>query len=134
MIQTPELEAALKRARERGQIRIAELADDPDYLTAPQMAARMGISEAELMNGVELEFVLALDLKGYGLRFPVWQLGDNGKPLPGIEELIEECESQSWRVARFLTSNKGDMLNHLREGRVEEVLRIAESWNRGDFL
>jgi hypothetical protein len=134
MAHTPELEAALKAARERGKIRITELADDPDYLTAPQMSVRMGINEAELMNGVELDFVLALDLGQHGLRFPIWQLGEDNKPLPGIEELIEEFEGQQWRLVRFLMAEDRYLLKRMRNGDSAYVVGLAQGWNEGGFL
>jgi hypothetical protein len=134
MTHTPTLEAALKAARERGRIRIAELADDPDYLTAPQMAECMGISESQLMSGVELDFVLALDLGQHGLRFPVWQLGEDNKPLPGLEELIEEFEGQQWRLVRFLMAEDRYLLKRMQDGDSEYVLGLAQGWNEGGYL
>jgi hypothetical protein len=129
MTSPTELRVALEDALRRGPLHVDEVVRNPNYLTPAEIGKTMGLGVAEIMNGVELDFILAIDLGELGLRLPSWQLDAGGKPLRGLEELIEDVaeieEGTRWRLIRVLEAEGGHLLNRLRAGHVGEVRRIA---------
>lgn len=124
-----------KMADER-KPRIPDILSDPDYMTPKAMAQVMGLAVPEVVRGAELEFLIAVDCGSDGLRLPAWQLGDDKKPLAGLEELMDEFSEAFFKEASlqlicFLRANKDWVLTMLREGKSQEALGIASEWLRG---
>lgn len=98
------LDAAIARARVRGEKRIAELFKSPDMLTEREFGLLVGASHETIEKWRAGGDVLALDGAGLEPRYPKWQITDDGRILPGLKKIGEELGS-SWMVYRFLLQN-----------------------------
>jgi hypothetical protein len=72
------------------------------------------------------------------VRFPIWQLTDDGRPLPGLRSLFEILGGDPWTVFRFLTQKHNEFagetaLKVMKAGRVEAVQAVARNLKAGVF-
>jgi len=73
-----------------------------------------------------------------GVRYPRWQLTDDGRPLPGLADVGRALGGDPWSVYRFLVDPHPELeattgLDALKEGRVEDAILTAEAIGRGSF-
>jgi DNA-binding CsgD family transcriptional regulator len=134
---SPELEAALASARERGRIRAAEILGGEDMLSAKALAERLGTSRVTVNTKRQNGQLLGLDGAKRGFRFPVWQLDAEDRPRPELPALHERLGGP-WAVYRFLVQPHGELdgltgREALERGMGKAVLSAAESIGRGDF-
>jgi DNA-binding transcriptional regulator YiaG len=130
-----DLDRALAAARERGRIRVAEIMNSPEMLTADDIAARLGTTRATVNTWRQKQQVLGLEGAKRGFRFPAWQIGEDGKPFAVLPELFERLGGTPWAVYRFLIQHHPELdgltaQDALRRGRDEDVLEVAESVGR----
>jgi DNA-binding transcriptional regulator YiaG len=130
-----DLERALAAARERGRIRIAEIMNSPEMLTADDFAARLGTTRATVNTWRQKHQVLGLEGAKRGFRFPTWQIGEDGKPFAVLPELFERLGGVPWAVYRFLIQHHPELdgltaQEALRRGRDKDVLETAENVGR----
>lgn len=134
-----DLDHALDAARERGRLRAAEILSGEDMLSADAFAKRLSVSRATVDAKRLKHQVLALEGAGHGdWRFPVWQLGEDGRPLAALPQIFERLGEGPWTVYRFLVQHHPELdgltgLDALRRGRVKAVIDVAESLARGAF-
>jgi len=131
----PDLERALAAARERGRVRIAEIMNSPEMLTADDLAARLGTTRATVNTWRQKHQVLGLEGAKRGFRFPAWQIDKDGKPFTVLPELFERLGGAPWAVYRFLIQHHPELggltaQEALRRGRDEDVLETAENVGR----
>lgn len=134
---SPELEAALRAARERGRIKAAEILGGEDMLSAEALAERLGTSRVTVNTKRQSGQLLGLDGARRGFRFPVWQLDLEDKPRPELRALHERLGGP-WPVYRFLVQPHPELdgltgREALERGLNKDALRVAESIGRGDF-
>jgi hypothetical protein len=125
------LERALADARTRGRDLSDRILSDPEMLTAQPFASAARLRRPSLDRHRKANLVIALKSELSGWRFPVWQLGADGKPFAAIPRLFEILGS-AWAVYRFLIQHHPELegatgLEALRAGRTAEVLDAAES-------
>ena len=135
---SPELEAALERARERGRHRVAEILERPEMLNAETFGARLGLSRVAVNDRRQKREVLGLEGAKRGVKYPEWQIGEDGKPFAALPSLFERLGDSPWAVYRFLTQPHGELegrtaLEVLRQGDAHAVLDTAEGVARGTF-
>ncbi len=135
----PELRDALTAARERGQLRAAEILSGADMVSAEGLAELLGVTRVTVNSKRQAGQLLGLDGAKRGYRFPVWQLNAEGRPYPELGPLLERL-GDPWTVYRFLVQPQGalDGLTGRQalergRGRGRAVLQAAESVARGDF-
>ena len=131
-----ELEAALAAARERGQLRAAEILGRDDMLSADAFAKMLGTTRVTVNTKRQSGQVLGLDGAKRGFRFPAWQLDAEGKPYAELAVLHERLGGP-WAVYRFLVQPHGELdgltgREALERGKVKAALEAAESVGR-DF-
>jgi hypothetical protein len=131
-----ELDRALAGARRRGQLRVAEILDGPEMLSADAFAERLGTTRATVTAWRHKNRVLGLEGATRGFRFPEWQVGNDGKPFAGLPELFDRFDGDAWAVYRFLVQRHPELGNlrgeqALRRGRIDEAVDVAESVARG---
>ena len=132
------LEAALAAARARGDAKVAELLKGEDMLTGRDFGALIGASH-ETVNAKRRRFeVLGLEGATRGVRYPRWQVTDQGLPLPGLARLFEALGDHPWTVHRFLRTVHPELggrtaLDALKAGQVEPVLGAARNQVAGVF-
>jgi hypothetical protein len=130
------LEAALAAARERGRMRIAEILQGKDMLSAQQLAQLVGTSRVTINTWRKNGEILGLEGAKRGYRFPEWQIGPDGKPLPGIPELFRVLGESPWAVYRFLEQFHPELgmtgREALRRGLKDRAIETAEAATR-DF-
>jgi hypothetical protein len=130
-----DLDRALAPARERGQVRVAEIMNGLEMLTADDFAARLGTTRATVNTWRQKHQVLGLEGAKRGFRFPAWQIGDDGKPFAVLPELFERLGDIPWAVYRFLIQRHPELddltaQEALRRGRDKDVLEAAENAGR----
>jgi hypothetical protein len=132
------LDCALAAARQRGALRVAEIIQSPDMLTAREFGRLIGASHETVNQRRKTGEVLALEGAKRGLRYPKWQVTDDGRLLPGLAEVARELPGGSWSVYRFLMQPHGELdgrtaLDALKAGRVHRVLEAARGVAEGTF-
>jgi len=132
------LERALNAARQRGVVRVAEIMKSPDMLSARQFAPLIGASHETVNQKRKTGEVLALDGATRGLRYPKWQITDDGRLLSGLAELMKELPGGPWAVYRFLLQPHNELngktgLDALKANRVRQALDAARGISQGTF-
>lgn len=128
---TAELNNALAAARERGQLRAAEILGGRDMLSAQEFAKLVGTTRVTVNARRQSGQLLGLGGAKRGFRFPVWQLDTNGVPFRELTALHEKLGG-AWAVYRFLIQPHGELggltgRQALERGRTTAVLAAAES-------
>jgi hypothetical protein len=130
--QDADLEDALVAARERGRVRVADILNGEDMLSAEAFAQLLGTTRVTVNTKRQQRQVLALEGAKRGFRFPVWQVGPNGKPFAVIPDLFDRFGGDAWAVYRFLVQHHPELngltgREALRRGKSKEVVEVAES-------
>jgi hypothetical protein len=133
-----DLQVALGEARARGAGRAAEILAGPAMLGADDFAALIGVTREAVRQKMMRREVLGLQGAKRGVRYPAWQVREDGDLLPELPQLFRILGDSSWAVYRFLTQPtsafKGAApLEFLRAGAAARVLQAAEGVARGDF-
>ncbi len=133
-----ELGSALQDAQAQGAVRAADLLAGPEMLSADKFARLIGATRETVRQKLKRREVLGLQGAKRGIRYPAWQVSDEGGLLRGLPELFELFGNSPWAVYRFLDQPAaafgGDRpKNRLRTGQVAQVLGLAEGQARGDF-
>ena len=131
-----ELEQALASARERGRLRIAEILAGPEMLSADQLAARIGTTRVTVNAKRKRHQLLGLEGARRGIRFPAWQIGEDGKPFAALPVLFGLFGDSPWAVYRFLVQRHPELdgataRDALAAGNVEEVMALAATLATG---
>jgi hypothetical protein len=100
-IPADEARAALRRAYARGDEAAAELLSGPEMLSSDEIAGRLGLSREAVHQKRRRGELLGVEGAKRGVRFPAWQLGPDGMPLPALRAL-HEALGEAWAVFRFL--------------------------------
>ena len=124
--------ASLKRAYARGSTAAAEILAGPDMLSSDAIAERLGVSRQAVNQKRHRGELLGLEGAKRGVRFPAWQVGVDGLPLPALREL-QAALGAPWAVFRFLRQHHPELamktgLEAISEPRqVAEALQLARS-------
>ena len=127
-----ELETALAEARDRGRGLAAEILSRPEMLSSDAFARRIGVTRETVRQKLARHEVLGLSGAKRGMRFPAWQIMDDGRLLPRLPELFARL-GQPWTVYRFLVQQHHPDLGGrtglaaLVDGDTEAVLAAAEA-------
>jgi len=132
-----QLDRALDVARARGQVRIAEILNGPEMLTAAAFGDLLGISPMTVHDWRQAHKVLGLQGAKRGFRFPEWQVGQDGKLFAELPALFERFGDE-WAVYRFLVQHHPELdgltgIEALRGGQSEKVTETAETVARAAF-
>lgn len=132
------LESALAAARERGQVKAAEILKGDDMLTASDFGSLIGASHETVNVKRGRGEVLGLQGATRAVRYPRWQVTDAGLPLPGLSKLFEILGRHPWVVYRFLRTKHAELggrtaLDALKAGQQEAVMGVAQNQMNGVF-
>ncbi len=132
------LDHALAAARQRGARKVAEILKSPDMMSARDFGKLIGASHETVNQKRRTGALLALEGAIRGLRYPRWQVTDDGRPLPGLAELSRVLGGGPWAVYRFLVHPHAELggrtaLAALKANDVEPVMETARGVSRGDF-
>jgi hypothetical protein len=132
------LDAALAAAKARGAVHVADILKAPDMLSARDFAPVAGMSHETVNQKRKTGELLGLQGATRGVRFPRWQVTDDGRPLPGLKVIFELLGGDPWTVYRFLTQRHNELagktaLEALKKGRVEAVQGVARNISVGAF-
>ena len=133
-----QLDVALAAARQRGSVRVAQILNSPDMLSADAFANEIGATRETVHKKRRRHEVLGLEGPKRGVRFPKWQVSGSGELIPSLPQLFEALGDHPWSVYRFLLEEHSELagrtgLEALRAGQVADVLAAAESAGRGAF-
>jgi hypothetical protein len=136
--QSDALNDALGAARRRGAETVAEILKRPDMLTVRAFAALIRTSPKAVNQQLKDGDVLGVRGTNRGMRFPRWQLTDDGRPLPGLRSLFQILGGDPWTVFRLLTQRHNELngqtaLEAIKSGRLEAVQEIARNLRAGVF-
>lgn len=132
------LDAAIARAKARGVTKVADILKGPDMLSARAFGPLIGASHETVNAQRKAHEVLALQGATRGLKYPRWQVTDDGRKLPGLPRLFEVLGDQPWTVFRFLRAAHAELggrtaLDALKAGHVEAVVGAAKNQAAGVF-
>jgi hypothetical protein len=138
VIKHDALEGALAEARARGAQRAAEILKGPDMLPGREFALLIGTSPETVNQKRKTGELLGLEGAARGVRFPKWQITDDGRPLPGLKSIFEILGDDPWAVYRFLTQRHNELagasaLDAMKSGHLEEVKNVARNVKAGVF-
>jgi hypothetical protein len=119
-------------------VRVAEILRQPGMLSAREFAPLVGMSHETVNQKRKSGELLGLQGATRGVRFPDWQVAEDGRPLPGLKSLSETLGGDSWAVYRFLTGRHNELagqtaLEALKSGRLETVQGVARNISAGAF-
>jgi hypothetical protein len=126
------LQEALKAARRRGAVRMAEILDREEMLSADDFAHLLGTTRVTVNAKRQKRQVLGLEGAKRGFRFPRWQLGINGKPFSALPDLFDRLGDDAWAVYRFLLQHHPELdgltgREALEQGKSRQAIEAAES-------
>lgn len=132
------LDRALAAAKARGEAKAAAILKGDDMLTARAFCELIDVSHETVNAMRKRSEVLGLEAARRGVRYPRWQVTEEGLPLPGLARLFAVLGGRPWTVYRFLRTAHGELGGHtaleaLKKGRVEAVLGAAENQVAGNF-
>lgn len=107
--ETAELEVALGEARERGRHAVAEILAGSDMLSADAFAAHLKTTRETVNSRRKAHQVLALQGATRGYRYPVWQVGADGRPFRSLPELFDILGDDAWAVYRLLAQHHAEL-------------------------
>lgn len=133
-----DLDDALEAAKQRGAARVAEILKGPEMLSADEFAREIGATRETVNRKRKRHEVLGLEGAKRGVRFPKWQIGEDGELIRGLPQLFEALNGHPWSVYRFLLQENNSLdgrtgLEALRNGMLDQAISVALSASRGDF-
>jgi hypothetical protein len=133
-----DLDIALSEARARGAVKVADILNAKDMLTADQFAELIGATRETVHQKRKRHEVLGLEGPRRGVRFPAWQLANDGKLLPALPRLFKILGDHPWAIYRFLLQEHPELggktaLDALRSNRIEDVVGTADAISSGAF-
>ncbi len=107
-------------------------------LTGRDFAILLGTSPETVNQKRKTGEVLGLEGTVRGVKYPRWQIMEDGRTLQGLSSLFELLGRDSWRVFRFLTSHYGELggetaLQAMKAGRLEAVRGVIQNIEQGVF-
>jgi hypothetical protein len=138
VVEADELDANLEPARRRGQDKAANILKGDDMLTARDFGSLIGASHETVNVRRQRGEILGLQGATRVVRYPSWQVTDEGTLVPGLARLSEVLGGQPWTVYRFLRTPHAELggrtaLDVLKAGRQEDVLNVARNQTNGAF-
>ncbi len=132
------LESALARAKARGAGKVSDILKSADMLTAREFGPLIGASHETVNAKRKRHEVLGLEGATRGLKYPRWQITDDGLPLPGLARVFDALGEHPWTVFRFLRATHAELggrtaLDALKAGQVDMVVRAATDQAAGAF-
>jgi hypothetical protein len=132
------LDEALADARARGIKHVAEILKSTEMLPGREFASLIGTSPETVNQKRKTGELLGLQGATRGVRFPKWQVTDDGRPLPGLKSIFEILGGDPWTVYRFLTQRHDELtgvtaLDAMKSGRLEDVKNVARNLRAGVF-
>lgn len=133
-----KLEAAIGEARERGRHAVAEILAGKDMLSADAFAAYLKTNRETVNQRRKAHQLLALQGATRGYRYPVWQVGADGRPLAALPVLFDALGGDAWEVYRLLAQAHAELdgltgLEALRRKQDEAVVDLARGFAKGTF-
>lgn len=127
-----DLERALDAARARGRHRIADILAGEDMLSAEDFADHLQTTRATINTRRQAHQVLGLQGATRGYRYPIWQIGEDGRPFAALPAIFEALGDSPWAVYRFLTQEHGELdgltgREALERGRDKATVEAAQS-------
>ena len=132
------MDQSLAAARERGLLRFAEIISGEDMLSADEMAKLLGTTRMTVNTKRRTHQLLGLEGAKRGVRYPRWQIGEDGKPFGILPALFERLGGSPWAVYRFLVQRHAELggltgREALERGQAAQALEAAESIAAGAF-
>ncbi len=131
-------EEKLAQAIARGvPVRQQMALDEGGSISAEEAARLLGVTKQAVLGQYHAGKLLGFRTeKQRSIRFPVWQFAD-GQRLPGLGEILLRLRASEvlddWgKIGFFLQQHRLSRgrrpLDYLREGKIEEALRIADAF------
>jgi len=133
-----ELEQLLGEARARGRHVVADILGQPEMLSADAFADHLQTTRATVNAWRQANQVLGLQGATRGYRYPVWQVGEDGRPFSALPALFDSLGGEPWAVYRFLAQHHTDLdgltgVEALRRRQDAMVIETAMGIAQGTF-
>lgn len=133
-----ELDVALGEARSRGRHAVAEILAGQDMLSADAFAAHLKTTRETVNSRRKAHQVLALQGATRGYRYPVWQIGEDGRPFAALPALFAILNGDAWQVYRLLAQHHAELdgltgWEALGRKQDEAVFETARGIAQGNF-
>lgn len=133
-----ELDVALGEARSRGRHAVAEILAGQDMLSADAFAAHLKTTRETVNSRRKAHQVLALQGATRGYRYPVWQIGEDGRPFAALPALFAILDGDAWQVYRLLAQHHAELdgltgWEALGRKQDEAVVETARGIAQGNF-
>jgi hypothetical protein len=127
-----DLDAALAAARSRGGVVVAEILNRDEMLNDEKFGKLIGVSRTTVNTKRKKQQILGLEGAKRGVRFPAWQIGEDGKPFAGLPQLFDRLGGNPWTVYRFLVQHHPELdgltgCEALQRGQTDKVISVAET-------
>jgi hypothetical protein len=127
-----DLDAALAAARSRGGVVVAEILNRDEMLNDEKFSKLIGVSRTTVNTKRQKQQILGLEGAKRGVRFPAWQIGEDGKPFAGLPQLFDRLGGNPWTVYRFLVQHHPELdgltgCEALQRGQTDKVISVAET-------
>ena len=136
---SPAMREVMALIAEMNAAALTVLLAEPCMLSADDFAGRLGLTTQQLRILRRQGRVIALGDRKHGLRYPDWQLIEDGSLLDGLSEVLAIFGGRPVAAWNYLTIPL-DQLDYqapwksLRAGRKDEVLSYARGVHHGDFM
>lgn len=130
-----DLKADYAVAWGRGEAAGAALAQDPDLISATDLAERLRITKAAVHQKRKKGEILGVSFGPQKYWFPTWQIDRNGRLLAGLQDVHDAFHGDAFAVYRFLQMRHPELggrtgMAALASGDKDVVLTtIAGMWN-----
>lgn len=121
------LDVAVAQAEARGAYVATRLLSSDEMVTATELTDLIGISRQAIGKRRTAGQLLALKGGPKALKYPRWQILPTGEVIPGIKEVLQRVDGDTWTAYRLLKEIAPDgtdrpLYELLRSGDVETVL------------
>jgi len=121
-------------AKARGQAKVAQILAQPDMLTTEAFAELIGVTRQSVNEKRQKFQILGLEGAKRGFKYPIWQIGEDGKPFEALPDLFAELAGP-WAVYRFLIQHHPELdgqtgVEALAAGRRDDVIALAANIER----
>jgi hypothetical protein len=134
----PNNNAGITAAMRRGEKTVARILSGPEMVSGEHFAELIGMTRMGVHKKLKAHKILGLEGAKRGVRYPTWQLDDDGRPIPGLSEVLVKFGDATWAAYRFLRQHHAGLgrktaIDALKVGKKKDVLAAAETVLSGDF-
>lgn len=116
----------------------ASISDRNGLLSSDEISKLLGVSRQTINRWRDAGKLLGFAIAKRGYRYPREQIGARGKPLEGLDRIIEQFGGDHWAAWRFLVSELPELdgktgLDTISSGDIDALLNVIAARSHGSF-